>query len=81
MRNVKNSFKKWWRGLTAVQKRQIAKKAKTIPNYLDQIAVGSRKLTVEMAARIEEVTGRKVKRGEIHPLCAKCPHYLGKGEK
>lgn len=77
MKKVKIAFQRWWRKLSTAQKREIAKRAKTVPNYLDQIACGTRSLTVEMAGRIEHASESvsPIARGEAHPACAECPYW------
>ena len=84
---VKNTFRDWWRSLSAEQKRLVARRCKTTVNYFDQIACGARALTVEMAAKVERVSNMlggalvwpavPVTRGDIHGTCARCPHFIG----
>lgn len=72
----KKSLIRWWRRLPAETKLRIAQRAHTSVAYLSQVIYGHRKMTVEMAAKIEQAWAPGADtptRKELCETCAKCP--------
>lgn len=79
-------FKDWMKLSTALEKKELAIKARTSLSLLYQLDYGTRKASADLAGRIEQgvksINRRKrhtplpdVQRGDLCETCAKCRFY------
>lgn len=76
-------LRRWMLAATAAEQQLLAAGAKTSRNYLYQLADNRRKITSDMAARIEIAAGAigkkskgrlpRLLRWELSPVCNACP--------
>jgi len=62
--------KQLWKGLTDEQREELAKGAQTTPNYLYLVFLGHKKISADMATRIErsaEAIGLAIPRKHWRP--------------
>lgn len=68
MQRLSMDLKSYMAELSVEDRLKLAKKLKTTPDYLmHQIGGGHRRASLEMARRIEDATGGKVRRHELRP--------------
>lgn len=72
-------FAQWWKTASAMQKRQVAKNAKSSYSHLSNVVHGTRDIGPELAGRIESALGGELKRGDLCETCRACVYF--KGEK
>lgn len=75
---MKKQIKQWMATATTDQQHQLAQRAKTSVGMLYQLASGKRKVTVEMAARLEQAFNKMnvdLTRGGMSATCAACFFY------
>jgi len=78
MKNQK-ALNDWLEKHGAEGRRILAKKAGTSVNYLSHIAAPAgasyaRKVSADMAARLEVASGGELKRDQLCETCAQCPY-------
>lgn len=72
-------FAYWWKTASAIEKRQVAKDAKSSYSHLSNVVHGTRDIGPELAGRIETALSGELTRGDLCATCRACVYF--KGEK
>jgi len=68
-------FAQWWKTASAIEKRQVAKDAKSSYSHLSNVVHGTRDIGPELAGRIEEALNFQLTRGDLCETCRRCVYF------